>query len=189
MKITIYDQVSGQIMRVVDCHQQDLQLQYDASTQGYLDGDYSDDAFYVIDGAPLGLPAQPTHHHTFNWQSKQWLDPRTLQDLKDAVWTVLKQARSQAEYAGFIWDGSLFDSDQLSQNRITGAVTLAQLSTDFSIGWVLANNSVRTLNQAGMLQVGAALGTHVATQFAKGVLLRAQLQETTSIEQLQLIHW
>ena len=112
-----------------------------------------------------------------------------MADLKAAQWTAIKQARSAAEYAGFTWDGSTFDSDAISQNRITGAVALAQMSSTFSIGWVLADNTVRTLNQSDMLQVGAALGAHVAAVFAKGVLLREQIEAATSQAMVESIVW
>ena len=133
--------------------------------------------------------AQPSPHHTFNYTTKQWEDPRTLADLKAAKWGEIKQARSQSEYVGFTWDGSTFDSDATSQNRITGAVTLAQMSTAFSIDWVLADNSVRTLNQVDMLQVGAALGNHVAEQFSKGIAYRTAVEEATTAEEIQAVVW
>ncbi|MDD2767072.1 MAG: DUF4376 domain-containing protein [Candidatus Moranbacteria bacterium] len=144
---------------------------------------------YVIDNIHYKLPPQPSTNHTFNYTTKQWEDPRTLQDLKDAQWTLIKQARSNAEYAGFTWDGSTFDSDAISQNRITGAVALAQMSDQFSIGWVLANNQVRTLNQTDMMQVGAALGQHVAAQFAKGVLLREQIEAAATKAEVEAVVW
>ncbi|MDD3965339.1 MAG: DUF4376 domain-containing protein [Candidatus Moranbacteria bacterium] len=144
---------------------------------------------YVIDNIHYKLPPQPSTNHTFNYTTKQWEDPRTLQDIKDAQWTLIKQARSNAEYAGFTWDGSTFDSDAISQNRITGAVALAQLSTGFVVDWTLADNSTRTLNQIDMLHVGAALGEHVQTQFAKGQVLRAQIDAATTKAEVEAVVW
>ena len=143
----------------------------------------------IATGLPMPKGVQPSSIHVFDYTLKQWSDPRTLQEVKDQTWTQIKQARSQAEYAGFTWDGSTFDSDAISQNRITGAVTLAQMSTAFSIAWVLANNSVRTLNQVDMLQVGAALGNHVAEQFSKGVVLRELITAAVSKEEVEAITW
>ena len=137
-----------------------------------------------------GLPPhKPNAHCYFNMTTQQWEDPRTLADLKATQWATIKQARSAAEYAGFTWDGSTFDSDAISQNRITGAVALAQMSSTFSIGWVLADNTVRTLNQSDMLQVGATLGAHVAAIFAKGVLLREQIEAAASKEAIEAVVW
>lgn len=189
MNITVFKLSTGQIARSVDCPEQDKHLQFEAATQGYIDGNYPDDQFYIANGQPVAIPARPSEIHTFNWVTKQWGDPRTLQDFKEAQWTLIKQARSQAEYAGFTWDGSVFDSDAISQNRITGAVTLATLSPEFTINWVLADNTVRTLNQTDMMQVGAALGQHVALQFNKAVLLRSAIESATSAEEVLAIQW
>jgi len=135
------------------------------------------------------LPPQPTPNHIFNWQTKQWEDPRTLADFKEAQWSTIKQARSAAEYAGFTWDGSTFDSDAISQNRITGAVTLAQMSPTFVINWILADNTTRTLNQADMIAVGVALGQHVQTQFTKAQALRLQIETASTPEQVAAVVW
>ena len=117
------------------------------------------------------------------------VDMRSLEEAKAAKWSEIKQARSQAEYAGFTWDGSVFDSDVTSQQRITGAVTLAQMNAEFSIGWTLKNNTVRTLNAAEMKEVGVALGLHVTTQFAHAQDLRPQLDAAQNPEAVGALRW
>ena len=137
--------------------------------------------------SPQGESPDPAFY--FDVALAQWVDPRALQDFKATQWTQIKQARAQAEYAGFTWDGSTFDSDATSQNRITGAVTLAQMSAAFSIDWTLADNTVRTLNQGEMLQVGAALGAHVAAQFSYAQSLRTAIEAATTREQVEAVVW
>lgn len=127
--------------------------------------------------------------HWANGQNKVVALPEQLRKAKNTKWATIKQARSAAEYAGFTWDGSTFDSDATSQNRITGAVTLAQMSSDFTIDWILADNTTRTLSSTDMMQVGAALGAHVAAQFANGVLLRAQIDAATTKEAVEAVVW
>ena len=184
-KFTVFDKATG---RVLFGGSASVVSSYETETQGVLvDSEYTNG--YLVDGVHHTLPSQQSPHHTFNWHTKQWEDPRTLQDLKDAKWATIKQARSASEYAGFTSDGSTFDSDAISQNRITGAVTLAQMSSTFSIDWVLADNTVRTLNQSDMLAVGAALGAHVAAIFAKGVLLREQIEAATTAEEVAGVVW
>ena len=187
MKFTIYSPV-GKILRSGECP--------DGHEAGQcLEGELlllvpsMPNVDFVADGAVLPLPNKPSPYHVFNYTTKQWEDPRTLQDLKDAQWTLIKQARTQAEYAGFTWDGSTFDSDAISQNRITGAVTLAQLSPSFTIDWTLADNTVRTLGQMDMFQVGEALGFHVQTQFVRGQSLREQIATATTREAVEAIVW
>ena len=135
------------------------------------------------------IPPKPFTYSKFEWQTRTWVDQRTLQEIKDAQWDLIKQSRANAEYAGFMWDGSKFDSDILSQQRITGAVSLAMLSSTFSIQWTLFDNTVRTLSASDMIGVGSALGTHVATQFAIGVTLRDQITAATSRAEVEAVVW
>jgi hypothetical protein len=145
--------------------------------------------FFTTESLAFPVPTRAEHILRFDGAKLVWHDPRTLADHKAAQWELIKQARSAAEYAGFAWDRSVFDSDALSQNRITGAVTLAQLSPGFTIDWTLKDNSVRTLNQADMIAVGVALGQHVQAQFTKAQGLRVQIEAATSWEQVAAVAW
>lgn len=145
--------------------------------------------FYVFDDAVIKMPVKPSDNHKFNYTLKQWEDPRTLDDLKAEKWRNIKANRDSHEYGGFTWDGSVFDSDATSQQRIAGALQLAQLSTTFTIDWTLADNSIRTLDAQEMGYVALALGSHVSEVFSHAQELRAQIEETSSIEQLETIHW
>jgi hypothetical protein len=139
--------------------------------------------------SPVAMSARPSQYHTFNYATKQWEDPRPLNVQKEDKWSEIKALREQSEHEGFTWDSSVFDSDAVSQGRINGAVTLALLSPSFTIGWTLKDNSTRTLSQTEMLQVGAALGTHVATQFAKGQQLRSLIEAATTKEGVEAVVW
>jgi hypothetical protein len=135
-------------------------------------------------------PVSPRKGLILRWRNAfVWENDRTLPEAKTAKWIELKQARSQAEYAGFYWKGFLFDSDAISQQRITGAVTLAQMDAGFSIGWTLADNTVRQLDATQMKDVSAALGLHVATQFARAQDLRTQLDAAQTTEQVAAVNW
>jgi hypothetical protein len=59
----------------------------------------------------------------------------------------------------------------------------------FTIDWTLADNSVRTLNQADMIAVGVALGQHVQTQFTKAQALRLQIETASTPEQVAAVVW
>ncbi|MBZ4211551.1 MAG: DUF4376 domain-containing protein [Rhodoferax sp.] len=132
-------------------------------------------ASYVEAASVVEIPVKPSVHHVFDWAAKTWVDPRSLQDLKDARWAEVRRERDSAEFGGFNWDGSRFDSDALSQQRITGAVTLAMMNSAFSIGWTLADNTVRTLNAADMIAVGVALGQHVNACHERARVLRGEI--------------
>lgn len=112
---------------------------------------------------------------------------------KDIKWARIKALRDAAEEAGFVWDGSTFDSDKTSQSRIQGAAQLATLAqmtgSPFSIDWTLADNTVRTLTAADMIAVGTAMGVHISTQHAIGRIKRQQIDAATTPEELDAIQW
>lgn len=112
---------------------------------------------------------------------------------KEISWARLKVNREQAEHGGFVWDGSTFDSDPVSQSRIQGASQLATLalinSQPFSIDWTLADNTVRTLDAQAMIAVGTAMGQHINAQHAKGRMLRAQLDAAQTAEEITAVVW
>ena len=134
-------------------------------------------------------PVRPSVHHVFDRLTKQWIDQRTLADFKAAKWAQIKRARVNAEFGGFTWDGSPFDSDAISQSRIQGVLQLAALIPDFSIDWTLADNTVRALSGSELAAVGVALWLHVGTQHAKARVLRAQIEAATTADEVDAVVW
>lgn len=117
----------------------------------------------------------------------------TLEAAKIMRWAVIKVYRDAAEFGSFTWDGSTFDSDQISQSRIQGAVQLAQLALSqgqpFSIDWTLADNTSRTLNAIQMISVGVDMGEHINACHMKARMLREQINAATTKEELDVIQW
>lgn len=154
---------------------------------------YSPDDVYVAGGGLIEKPARPSPSHAWDYEAAAWIDPRTLADLKAAKWAEIRAARDAAEFGGFTWDGDDFDSDGASQARIMGAVQMATLAAmaeqPFSIEWTLATNIVRTLDGAGMVAVGLALGAHVAQQHETGRSLRAAIDACTTAAEVEAISW
>ena len=182
---------SGEITGSGSCPGAMLELQ-SRPNEGVLvmqsDASWADN--YVSEaGDVISKGKQPSPHHIFAYAMKQWVDPRGLEDLKIAKWAEIKAARDSEEFGGFDWGGSRFDSNAISQNRIPVYVQLAVMSPAFTIEWTLADNSVRTLDAAGMAAVGAALGAHVAAQHAQARSLRLQIDAATSLAQLENINW
>lgn len=146
----------------------------------------------LVDGALVdtGQPSFPPHAWSV-WDESlvQWIDPRDLNALKAAKWDEIKAARTAAEYGGFTWDGSPFDSDSASQQRIIGASQLATLTPELEIDWTLADNTVRTLNAQQMNEVGIALGVHVNAQYVHARTLRQQISAAQTTQELESIVW
>lgn len=114
----------------------------------------------------------------------------TLDTARTRAWARIKQARALAETADFAWDGALYQADK---DRITGATQQALLAQaagqPYGIDWTLSDNTQVTLDAAGMVAVGAALGAHVAKAFAIALQLRRQIAAATSFDALEAIVW
>lgn len=91
MNYTIYKIDSGQIEKTVLCSEDALALQFDSATHGYLDGGFSDAAFYIEAGQPVAMPAKPSEYHVFDYSMKQWTDPRT----PDTEWPLVRAKRDR----------------------------------------------------------------------------------------------
>lgn len=143
----------------------------------------------VINNTPVNFPKKPEGFFEFDFDSKQWIDPRTLDECKEDKWAEIKDKRSQAEYGGFYWNNILFDSDPISQQRISGAVQLALANPNFKINWVVKDNSIIELNKEQMTDVGLTLGKFVESVFNKSQQLRIQLDNATTKEEVERINW
>ncbi len=125
---------------------------------------------------------------TFSWE-----DTRSLEGFKASHWTELRSQRDRLINGGFTWDGSRFDSDPASQQRIQGAVQLALLAAQagqpFTVDWTLYDNTTRTLTGADMVAVGLALGEHVQTHFVIGQTLRDAVNAATTREEVEAVVW
>jgi Domain of unknown function (DUF4376) len=147
----------------------------------------------IIAGDVVELPPRTSPNHVFDYALRQWIDPRTLRDFKDEQWALVKAQRDSHETGGFTWDNSTFDSDPISQQRISGAVQLAMLASGagqaFSIEWTLQDNSVRLLGATDMLAIGTTLGMHISNchEIARG--LRGQIEAASTVEEVTGIGW
>lgn len=137
--------------------------------------DYESSAFLAVGEAP-------SQNHIFNYELKGWIDPRTLNQVKDQKWEQIKSERDAFEFGGFEFDGCVYDSDQVSQGRILGAV-LAGLPQI----WTLANNATVSLSAEQLKSLYTALQMHVAAAHDRGRIARESIQAATIKEQVEAI--
>lgn len=90
MIITIYKKSNGEIVKTCSCLQDDLKLQYDSSIENYINGSFEYTKYYISNGVPVLIPASPSQYCVFNYDTKQWVDPRT----NETQWLVVKGQRN-----------------------------------------------------------------------------------------------
>lgn len=126
---------------------------------------------------------QPSPHHTFDYSIKQWVDPRSLDDIKAQKWAEIKSQRDQLEFGGFEFEGNIYDSDQVSQGRILGAATAG-----IDQVWTLRNNATVLLTAAQLQQLYQALQLHIAGVHERGRIARQLIFEAETKEQVEAIN-
>ena len=124
----------------------------------------------------------PSPHHTFDYTTKQWIDTHTIEDIKAQKWTEIKSERDSLEFGGFEFDGSIYDSDQVSQGRIMGAA-----SAGVDQVWTLANNTTVELSASQLQQLYVALQAHIASAHERGRIARQLIFDAETKEQVEAV--
>lgn len=147
--------------------------------------------WYWKDGQAKIRPVSPGVDFSWNAQSEAW--EFDLVRARQDKWSQIKSARDEAEYGGFEWQGHVFDSDPLSQNKIQGAGQLALLAASsgqpYSVEWTLKDNSALLLTGESVIAVGIQMGQHIAACHAKARTLRQAIERATSKEEIAAIVW
>lgn len=188
-KFSAIDRSTGQVM-FAGTASDPMELE---NGQVYVVLDVEHNGGWVTGGQHFAVPAQPSAHHEFNWATKQWVDPRVLQDFKNLAWTRIKLAREAVISAPMVTPYGTFDSGAKDRTNITDAIlmlqTLAAIGTPMSIDFTLADNSTATLTTTEMVTVGLLLGQKVQAAHAQARILRAQIDAATSAAELEEIVW
>lgn len=130
----------------------------------------------------VSTPPPPSLNHIFDYATKQWIDPRSLDEIKAQKWDQLKQQRNAFEFGGFLFDGLIYDSDQVSQGRIMGA-TIASVDQV----WTLADNTTVSLTSSQLQQLYSALQAHIASVHERGRIARQLIFDAETKEQVEAV--
>ncbi|MFW1869232.1 DUF4376 domain-containing protein [Acinetobacter sp. ULE_I064] len=130
------------------------------------------------------IPKQPSTHHIFDYNLKQWIDPRSLDEAKDQKWSEIKIQRETAEYGGFSFLNFTFESDVTSQARIIVASDLG-----VSVDWTLKDNSIVSLDAEQLRGLRIALAQHVSNCHSRSRIARQLIYDSESIEQIESIQF
>jgi hypothetical protein len=73
MTYTVYSTITGQILRIVNTINIDIQI---GPNEAYLDGFIDDSLYYIENQQPVEFPPKPDKYSNFDWTTHQWvLDP------------------------------------------------------------------------------------------------------------------
>ena len=137
---------------------------------------------YYVDGVWIDMPIQPSLHHTFDYTTKEWIDLRTIEQIKEQKWNEIKSLRDAFEFGGFEFNGGIYDSDLTSQARIIGAANAGVNQV-----WTLADNTTVDLSAPQLNQLYQSLQVHIANAHDRGRIARQLIYEAETKEQIELI--
>ncbi|MDN8150548.1 DUF4376 domain-containing protein [Acinetobacter baumannii] len=133
-------------------------------------------------GKWVHIPTQPSPFHIFNYETKKWVDNRSLDDMKRHKWDHIKQQRDQFEYGGFEFENNLFDSDSNSQLRIATAAVLG-----VSVEWTLKDNKVVSLRPDQLNNLKNTLALHISSAHERGRIARLKIEASSTVEEIELV--
>lgn len=139
--------------------------------------------YFDIERGWITPPPAPSSNHMFDYIIKQWIDPRTLDEIKAQKWAEIKSQRDRLEFGGFEFDGGIYDSDQVSQGRIMGAAVAGVDQV-----WTLADNTTVELSASQLQQLYAALQAHIASVHERGRIARQLIHEAETKDQVEAIN-
>ena len=70
MIYTIYDETTGQILRVVTTNEIDSQIK---DGELFIEGEFSDVSYYIENAQAVLIPEQPSQYSIFDFSTKQWV--------------------------------------------------------------------------------------------------------------------
>ena len=130
----------------------------------------------------ISIGEPPSPHFIFDYGIKQWIDIRSIDDLKAQKWSEIKSERDSLEFGGFEFEGGVYDSNQVSQGRIMGASSSGVDQT-----WTLADNTTVELSASQLQQLYAALQAHIASVHERGRIARAAIESAVTKEEVEAI--
>ena len=118
------------------------------------------------------------------------IPPPSLDEVKAAKTAELKSVRDKKELEPVEFDGSSFDFDSKSYERITAAIyALDMQGTDATIAWTLADNGstlVTAANLRGVIAAAAVRSNMLHTKYRE---LKAAVLAAKTAEEVEKITW
>ena len=183
----------GKVVRTMLCEEEQSFAQAQADEAIVENGTAGIDTHY-FDGKEFAvIPPQPSAADVWDYVSRTWGDPRTLDERKADKWADMKAARAAAISSPLVTPFGVFDCDTGAAASIAAAAQYAsamlQAGLADDIDFTLADNSTVTLKPADLIGVGLLLGLQVQKAFAAGRGVRAQIEATTTAAAVAAVTW
>lgn len=184
--IIVYEKSNGKVL-----HCMSIPMEFynnAASHQDYIEVDYftfekaSRVEGYVDKGEWYAIEGKPSENHIYDYDLKDWIDPRNLDEIKAQKWDEIKSQRDRLEFGGFEFEGGVYDSDQVSQGRIMGAAIAGVDQV-----WTLADNTTVELRAEEIKEMYQVMQSHIASVHERGREARLAIDRALTKEEVEAI--
>lgn len=154
------------------------------------DGTISSFAGYKYDENALQAEEKIVQGYDGRYYFASKCPKQPLEELKLAKRAEINKARDAAEQGGFEYMGKVFDSDQVSCQRISCAAQAMSLSSrDAKITWTCQDNSTIDLTAEQLAGLVGALAQHSNACHQKATKLKADVDKAKTAEEVEAIKW
>lgn len=183
MHIVVLDPVSGAVLQSFEGSDEVVQAsvpQGATTVPGPALGDWYTDDWHT-------KPTQPGPSYAWDWATYQWVDTRTLQDLRDVAHAAIEHWRDVQENTAitFDYDGHTWDGGLVTRQRLMPVLSLPALPPGFF--WTDADNNDVPMTLSELQDLAGAHEVAIVTRgFAIHVRQREMKEEilTMTAEQL-----
>ena len=131
MKYTVYNLITGEILRCGDAPSEWCELQAQNNDEVVHIGATFDANEFFFDGdAPVRKHAKPSEYYEWDWPTKSWLP-----NLDAAREAKLQQVAAELNTRLYLPCNG-FDADRVSRERISGTIARLQRGDGLPAGWI-----------------------------------------------------
>ena len=200
MKQATYYNDDGEIVGTIFATDEEIEMNTPSGCL-VVEGLSSDELYWIKDGEPTAytpeqlatIAARPSVVHKWSNKLMLWLDPRNIEQLKEAKWEEIKERRLAALLAPLETPFGVFDADERGAVNIKDTINLqaalVSMEMPSEVTFTLADNTEVELTQQQMLTVGILLGARTQEIYSKGRALRVRIDATNSPGELSEIFW
>lgn len=170
----LYDKRTGKITKRIFCDDEYIDSQLDQDSGVHYD--CPEHATHIIDGVPSEI-----------------IEDSYFELMKKVKKDEINYSRVLSEKSPFEFRGKLFDADDKAIKRLTVATLAAQSAivtgNTFTITWTCADNTTIELTERDILDLLATMTLRGVQLHERAKALKAQVDEATTIEEVNSISW
>ena len=146
-------------------------------------------------------PASPDFSYEFNWETKQWEDPRGVKELQAQYLAAVEKEKAARKAAPIFYEGHLVDAHATAQTNIANklnelnAIEALGLSVEsVALYWRVADNSTvvfdsLALMKAWLLGLVVAISRRSTEIYSWSWAKKEKIRSSTSKEELEALEW